>query len=196
MKNKITAAAVRSMILKSMESDLPDRVIEALKPFDGKNITTRILSVLPALPNGATWHLIRHYGWTCLQTSTYCQPQGYADGTSLDLILARSESSVPLDLNYVAGNVPLGNNSHGENIAYFSARRERNAQRQAALDNPDLCAKTAAVMARYAAAISALEESSAELEALTEYGTPLNPLRYELRRVVDPHEKAQHTAKK
>ena len=192
---KFTAGAVRDIIAQTWESDLPDRVIEALRPFDGKNITTRILSALPALPNGATWRLRRQYGWTSLQTSTYCTPQGYADGTSLDLILARSESSVPLDLNYVAGNVPLGGNSYGENTAYFSARRERNAARLVAQNDGALCQKTADILNRYAAALAELAAARHDLDEITSYGPPLDPVKYDLRRLVDPHDKAAHEDK-
>lgn len=190
-----TAEFIRDTIAKDFESDLPDRVIEALRPFDGKPITTRILKALPALPNGATWRLIRHYGWTCLQTSTYCQPQGYRDGTSLDLILCRTESSVPLDVNYVAGLKPMANNSYGENAAYFSARVERNKDRLTAQNDAELCKKTADVMNKYAKAIFELEIARAELDELTKYGTPLHPLVYTLRKMVDPHDKATHEVK-
>lgn len=189
---KQTAGTVRDMIAASWESDLPDRVIEALRPFNGKNITTRILAALPALPNGATWRLIRHYGWTSLQTSTYCTPQGYADKTSLYLILARSESSVPLDLDYVAGKIPLGNNTYGENTAYFQARVERNAQRLTAQNDGELCQKTADCLNRYAQALTDLASAREELDKLTEYGTPLDPIKYKLRGMVDPHDKAGH----
>ena len=192
---KYNAAKVSDIISKSMESDLPDRVIEALRPFDGKNITTRILSALPKLPNGAEWRLVRHYGWTCLQTTTYCTPQGYADGTSLDLILARTESSVPLDLKYAAGEVAIGNNSYGENVAYFSARRERNAKRIEAKNDANLCKRAADVLNKYAEAVAKMEEARAELDQLAEYGTNLEPMSHELRRLVDPHDKATHTNK-
>lgn len=195
-EKKFTAATVAEFIGKTFESDLPDRVIDALRPFDGKNITTRILAALPALPNGATWRLRRQYGWTSLQTSTYCTPQGYADGTSLDLILARSESSVPLNLEYVAGNVPLGNNSYGENCAYFSARRERNANRATAQSNAELCGKAAAILNRYAAAVAEMEKARAEFEKLAEHGTPLDPVKWDFLRAVDPNDKATHTKSK
>jgi hypothetical protein len=192
---KFTAGKVRDIIAQDWESDLPDRVIDALRPFDGKNISTRILSGLPALPNGATWRLVRHYGWTCLQTSSYGTMQGYADKTSLDLILARSEKSVPLDLNYVAGKIPLSG-TLGENCAYFSARVERNADRLTAMNDGELCKRTAEALNRYAEAIAALESARAGLDALTEYVEPLHPMKYDLRRLVDPHDKAGHVETK
>lgn len=198
MKNnttKLTSGDIREIIAKTWESDLPDRVIEALRPFNGKNITTRILAALPALPNGATWRLERRYGWTSLATSTYCTPQGYAEKTSLSLILARSEASVPLDLNYVAGNVPFGGNSYGENCCYFSARRERNTHRLTASNDGELCAKTAALLNRYSAAVAEIEACGKELEELAGFGSPLSPVYYELRELADPHNKAAHVKK-
>jgi len=188
---KHTAKTIAAIITANLESDLPDRVIEALRPYDGKNITTRILDALPPLPNGATWRLVRHYGWTCLQTSTYCTPQGYADKTSLDLILTRTEASVPLDLEYVTG-IKSG---HEENPAYFSARRERNAARQQALNDPEMLKKAAAALNKYTAAIDALAAARAELDEITAYGTPMHPEQYTLRGIADPHDKAAPTDK-
>lgn len=195
MKTKYTAGAVRELISKQWESDLPDRVIDALRPFHGKPITTRILAKLPALPNGATWRLVRNYGWTALETSTYCKPEGYADKTSVNLILARSEASVPLDVEYVAGNVPMGGNSYGENCAYFSARRERNAKRLEAQNDQELCKKMADSLNRYAAAIEELNAAREEFDGLTEYGTPFNADRYTLEKLADPDRKATHKEK-
>lgn len=191
---KHTAKTIAAIIAANLESDLPDRVIEALRPYDGKNITTRILDALPPLPNGATWRLIRNYGWTCLQTSTYCTPQGYADKTSMDLILTRTEASVPLDLAYVAGE-NKEKNSYGENCAYFSARRERNAARHQAMSDPEMLKKSATALNKYTAAIDALAAARAELDEITEYGTPMHPEQYTLRGIADPHDKAAHTDK-
>ena len=192
----ITGSMVREIIGKNMESDLPDRVIEALRPYDGKNITTRMIEKLPALPNGGKWYLIRHYGWTSLQTSTYGKSEGYAGGTSLDLILARSEASVPLDVDYVAGKKPLGNNKYGENCSYFSARVERNEARKKAMADVALLEATGEAMTNYKASIESLRVARETLDNMTDYGTSLHPEQYTLRGIVDPHNKAEHEEKK
>jgi hypothetical protein len=116
--------------------------------------------------------LLRNYGWTSLQTSSYCQPAGYADGTSLSLILARSEASVPLDLAEV----------ERENTAYFAARKERNHARMEAMNTKSTLDACAAAMNAYQAAAAALAEARAELDTLTEYGGILNPDKYEIER--------------
>lgn len=110
-----TRESVRQLIESQVESDLPDRILEVLKPFHGKAITTRIEKAMNAANLGSVpWRIVRHYGWTSLQS------QQKIDGRySVDLTLVYSESSVPLDLAWVE--------SH--NLAYFDARRERNRRR-------------------------------------------------------------------
>jgi hypothetical protein len=191
-----TAASVREFIAQRMESDLPDRVIEALRPFNGKPITTRLLAALPALPDGGKWYLKRQYGWTALESSTYCTPKGYADKTSISLILTRTEASVPLDVEYVAGNVPMGGATYGENAAYFAARRERNHKRMEASNIIEECSRAARILNRYQAAVEELEAARVEFEELTEYSGYFNPDNYALRDMVDPHNKAGHEEKK
>lgn len=167
-----THQTVHDLIQRQYESDLPDRVLHALRPLDGKPITTRLLAKMPELPGGAYWRLIRHYGWTSLETSTYSTPAGYSSGTSLSLILARSEASVPLDTAFVEEH----------NTAYYSGRRERNHARMEAMNTKATLDACADVMNKAQSAIAALRTVAAHLEALTEYGTTLNPDRYEIER--------------
>lgn len=180
---RYTADDVRDILAAQMESDLPDKILAALAQHNGKKITTRILECLPVLPNGGTWRLIRHYGWTSLQSSTYGTDAGYAEKTSVDLILCRTESSVALDVDLV----------RKENPAYFAGRVERNAQRAAAMAGaPIICRTMADCLNAYGAAIDALQDARKWFDALTEYGNAFAADRYTLRDLVDPHEKATH----
>lgn len=167
-----TRQTVHDILQSHWESDLPDRTLQALRAFDGKPITTRLLAKLPTLANGATWRLIRHYGWTSLETSTYGQPQGYRDKTSMSLVLVRTEASVPLDTAWV----------ERENTAYFAARRERNHARMEAMNTKTTLDACAAAMSGCSAALTALQTAMAQLETLTEVGTNLNPDRYTLQK--------------
>lgn len=169
---KFTYQTVHDLIQAGWESDLPDRVLQALRAFEGKPITTRLESKMPALPNGGTWRLIRHYGWTVIQSSTYGTPEGYANGTSCELMLARSEASVALDTAWV----------EKENPAYFSARRERNHARMEAMNTKETLDACALAMSRADAAICYARKALAELEALTGYGTNLHPDSYAIQR--------------
>ncbi len=166
-----TFQTVHDLIQSQYESDLPDRVLQALRPFDGKDITTRILAKMPALP-GVTWRLKRNYGWTTLETSTYCTPEGYANKTSLSLMLVRTEASVPLDTAWV----------ERENPAYFSARVERNHARMEAMNTKPTLDACADAMNRVQAAIAETRAAMASLAALTEYGSTLYPDHYDIER--------------
>jgi hypothetical protein len=134
------AASVAATIKASLESNEPDAILNALGPYAGKNITTRLEKVLPE-----GWSLQRFYGWTQLVNDEYRRQSG---NRGIRLILARTEASVPLDLAFV----------ESENPAYFAGRRERNADRLAALSNlPRLTA--------LADAMNAVEEAEAKLAA-------------------------------
>src|SRR5687767_1157643 len=108
-----TRQSVSDLIQSRWESDLPDKVLDALRPLEGKAITTRLLDRLPGRKEN--WRLERHYGWTSLQTKGYGRDWVKED-ESLDIMLVRSEASMPLDLAWVEENNP----------AYFKGRRERN----------------------------------------------------------------------
>lgn len=117
-----TRESVRLLIESRIESDMPDRVLASLKKFDGKPITMRIekhMNAVEPTSSGLRWRLMRHYGWTSLKT-LYVSSAALVDGRyNVDLMLARSEGAVPLDLAWV----------EKENGGYFEARRERNRKR-------------------------------------------------------------------
>lgn len=169
-----TRQSVSDFIQARWESDLPDQVLEALKPYQGKNITTRLLDVLPG--GKGQWRMSRQYGWTELETINYIRTQGN-EGTRL--ILARSESSVPLDLAFV----------EKENPAYYAGRRERNHARMEARNTAALLDKLAHVLNRVETARVLLDSAKADLDALTEHGEVFNPERYALRKICGYEEK-------
>lgn len=164
---KHTRNTLAALIQERWESDLPDRVLEALRPFNGKQITSRLLDKLPGGKD--EWLMFRHYGWTEIVTRNYHMSQGN-HGTRL--ILARSESAVPLDLAFV----------ESDNPAYFSGRRERNHARMEARNDGARLDKLAAVMNRIERLQAELAEARADFETLTGYGEIFNPDRYELER--------------
>lgn len=163
---KHTAESVAALIESRIESDLPDKVLEALRPMDGKAITTRLLDKLPG--GREQWRLVRHYGWTSLQTMGYGRNES---GGEIDLTLVRSESSLPLELEWV----------EKENPAYFAARRERNEARKAALVDVVLLEDVAEAMNRAEQAIETLRRATADMEEFTDYGKPFNADSYTLR---------------
>lgn len=171
-----TRQSVHDLIQSRWESDLPDRVLQALKPYDGKPITTRIEKTLANVftrDEGGFhgWRIIRHFGWTSLENDAYWQSQGSArDGISL--MLVRSEASVPLDLAWVEAN----------NQAYFKARRARNHARMEAMNTKGTLDAVSKTMNDIERAIEALTDASNRLDDLTKHGESLDPDRFELQR--------------
>lgn len=168
---KHTRDSVSELIFANWESDLPDRVLEALRPLDGKPITTRILAKMPALPESDGWRLRREYGMTHLQTLSYLRSDFRAKH-AISLLLAHSEASVPLDCTYVVER----------NTAYFEARVRRNHARMEARNDRELLDVTAVVMNEIEIAIDRLHRVAEHFTKLTEYGTVLDPDRYTLAR--------------
>jgi hypothetical protein len=160
-----TMHTVRELLQAEWESDLPDKVIEALRPQDGKNVTTRLLDKLPG--GKEVWHLRREYGMTHIVNEAYRRGD-YRNGVSL--LLYHSEASLSLDLKHV----------QEKNPAYFSARLERNHARMEAMNTRETLEAIAAAMNAAEVAIAQLLEANARVEALTEYGTTLHPDRYDI----------------
>ena len=165
MNGKHTFQTVSDLVQENWESDLPDAVLEALRPLDGKNVTTRILDKLPG--GRDKWILERAYGMTHLKNKVYAFSQGSERG-GVSLILDWREDSFPLDIRKV----------EEKNPAYFSARKERNHKRMEARNTKELLDKMATAMNRVEAAKAEFEKAKAHLESLTEYGAPFEPDRY------------------
>jgi hypothetical protein len=162
-----TRHTLSDLIQQHWESDLPDQIIEALRPLNGKMITTRLLDKLPG--GKEAWILSRNYGWTELDSRTYRSSQG---NKGVHLILARSEASVPLDLAVV----------ESENPAYFDARRKRNHARMEARNDGGRLDALAATMNRIESLQAQLDSAVSDFDALTEYGTVFHQDMYTLRK--------------
>src|SRR5215475_2256925 len=91
-----TARTLSALIQSRWEIDLPEKVLDSLRPLNGKAITTRLLDKMPG--GKEKWYLIRHYGWTSLRNNSY-RIGDYENG--MEIMLARSETSVPLDVAWV-----------------------------------------------------------------------------------------------
>jgi hypothetical protein len=105
-----------SLIASQIESDEPDKILEALRPHNGKMITERLLTWIP---NGKErYRIVKHYGWTSLEYRNNL-------ASYFSLMLCRTEASVPLDCDWI----------EKENTAYFEGRRNRTTTRLRALGN-------------------------------------------------------------
>jgi hypothetical protein len=154
---------MHDLIQDQWESDLPDRILAILKTMEGKAITTRLLDKLPGGKD--TWRLNRHYGWTDLQNREYNNGD-YKNGCSL--MLARSEGAVPIDTAWI----------EKENTAYFDARKKRNHARMEALNTAETLDAIAIALNCAERAIAQLFHAQETIEKLTEYGSTLEPDRY------------------
>lgn len=128
-----TAGTLAKLIAHDIEPDHAERVLTALQPLNGQLITTRLLDKLPG--GRVEWRLTRDLGKTHVKNRAYISTKGDA-AEALDLTLAPSEASVPLDVAWV---------EHA-NAWYFEQRRARNAHRQAAIADTPLLSRLAFVM--------------------------------------------------
>lgn len=160
-----THQTVHDLIQSRWESDTPDKILAALRPYEGKPFTTRLLDKLPGGKD--VWQLRKQYGMTHLQNRAYSQSSGNAaDGVSL--LLAHTESCVNVDTRDIEQRNP----------AYFSARRERNHRRMEAMNSKATLDAIAAAMNRAETAIINMLKAAEAVEELTAYGTTLDPDRY------------------
>jgi hypothetical protein len=60
---------VSELIQDNWESEIPDRVLTALRPLDGKPVTKRLLDKLPGGKD--EWILERAYGMTHIKNKVY-----------------------------------------------------------------------------------------------------------------------------
>jgi hypothetical protein len=169
MKPKHTAASVAALITQNIEPSTAEEVLDALRPLHGALITTKMLDKLPG--GRVEWRLSRAYGWTEFKNRAYISSGGdRREGVCL--MVARSESSVPLDIEWV----------ERENPAYFAGRRQRNAQRIQALANAELLARIAILMNEIEDTNIRRALQHRQFAVFVDHGEPLNPDRYELER--------------
>jgi len=162
-----TFNSVSELIRENWESEEPDKILQALRPMDGKQVTTRILDKLPG--GKERWRLRRQYGMTHLEENSYWRTDG---NHGISLLMAHTEASFPLNVNEL----------EQKNAAYFSGRRERNHKRMEASHTRELLEKMADAMNKIERAKAALQAGMAEFDALTAYGEPFSQDQYELER--------------
>lgn len=178
MDPKHTATTLAALIAKDMEPQTAEEVLHALKPYDGQLITTRLLDKLPG--GRVEWRLSRNYGWTEIRNRVYLSSGGdRRDG--VNLMLARSEASVPLSVSWV----------EKENPAYFAGRRERNALRARAIADRALLTRLATVMNEIEDWLHKLHFSREQFATFVAYGEPCSPARYDLERACGLREEAK-----
>ena len=155
-----TVEAVLNLLREQRESVEPDAVLEVLRAHDGKPLTKRLLA---KLPGGEERWLIRQVaGMTNLENREYLRSGGYL---GISLLMAYQLTGVRIDAAWVEQH----------NSAYFAARRDRNALRDAAANDPRALRAMVDALNGYAAAKVALDRAKAELDALTGYGNPFSP---------------------
>lgn len=161
---QITANDIRTTVEARMESLKPLQIIEWMrKNLVGKMITTRFADALNKAFPDEEFRLVRQYGMTSIENQAYrnCRymhnagPEMWAK--SINLLLSHSELSTPLQDVYMTKH----------NTAYTKGAVERNAQRQALLDDPSSFERMAELVNRYNVA-------SAELKASFAYGAPFS----------------------
>lgn len=162
-----TFQTVYDLILEHRESDEPDAILEALKSFDGKMVSTRILDKMPGGKD--KWILERRYGMTHIKSREYYNNGG---NSGISLLLAHTEASFPFNWNEL----------ESKNPAYFSGRRERNHARMEVMNNKEQLEKMASILNRIERAKSELIAAFAEFDTMTEYGAPFSQDNYELER--------------
>lgn len=166
-----TRQSVSDFLLERTESDLPDKILECLRSYTGKAVTTRILDKLPGGKN--EWRLRRQYGMTHLENNAYWRSSGSAEG-GISLLLAHTEASFTFDANDMVQR----------NAAYFSARKERNHTRMEARNDAAKLDRMAAVLNRIERATQELQNAWADLDTLTEYNEPFAADKYAFQRLV------------
>jgi hypothetical protein len=166
---------VHDLLQAQRESDVPDRLYQALIPHDGKPITTRLVTALQKSADpvvaGMSWRLERAFGMTHLKTREYDRGE-YQTGRAYSFLLAYSEGAVPLYLKLL----------QEKNSCYFDARVKRNHARMEAMNTREALDSMANTMNAVQSALQALERAKAQLETLTAYGEPFNPDKYDIER--------------
>jgi hypothetical protein len=164
-----TADTLAALIASRIEPDAAERVLTALTAANGQLITTRLLDKLPG--GRVEWRMRREMGNTSIRNRAYLQSRGDSLD-ALDLTLASSESSVPLDVSWV----------EQQNSYYFAERRKRNADRAEAVQNRAMLGKLAIIMNEIVDLRHRLAVAKTAFVAFVDTGTPCYPDRYELER--------------
>jgi hypothetical protein len=147
---------VAKKIQARWESDLPDLVLESLRQFEGKKLTKRYLSKL-----GPGTMFIREVArMTHLENEAY-QKGDFDNGVSLLI----SYGAPVIDCNWIKAHNP----------AYFEARKDRNAKRLEALNDPRLLQNMANALFEYQQAKECFAIAQKELATMVDYGEAFSP---------------------
>jgi hypothetical protein len=159
---------ILTLLVSSIEDTrVPDAIAAHADKRAGKPVTKTDAEQLSA-QLGVPLRIRRQYGMTHVSWGAYNEERS--------ILLAHSESSV---------RWPSGAELREKEPAYFGARDERNAAREALTTeyfhpghhtNPS-------VIERAAKAIAKLREAQAELDKLVEYDEPLHVVRYDVEKI-------------
>ncbi len=147
----VTAEQIRDLVNEAIEPTKPLAVLEFLKRFEGKAITTRIEAAVNKEFPEEDFRMVRAYGMTQLENGAYRNLQ-YSPTRQKDwrnwkggiaILLAHSEAAVPFDSKYLTEH----------NTQYTKGMPERNAKRAASLKHAE----------RLASAINAFHAAAFEL---------------------------------
>lgn len=154
---EVTAEMIRKLVTDSIEPNKPLEVLDWLKGYVGKPITTRIEKAINEAFPGEDFKLIRAYGMTQLENGVYrnlrYSPSKQKDRNnwkgSMTILLAHSESAVPLQEVYLTEH----------NRQYTHGTPERNAERTACLEDTQRAKRLAKAINAYHAAAVELKEA-------------------------------------
>jgi hypothetical protein len=145
-----TAEEIRAHVAASLESDLPDRVLEVIRQEEGKILTKHILAKLPG--GEKEWRITHVATMTHLETWSYTRSQG---NHGYHFLVAYATVNVTIDPNFFVKH----------NVCYFDARKERNRKRIEAMNDAKACAAMARAIDRVRAARAELTAAEEDLEA-------------------------------
>ena len=177
METRHTVASVAALIAKNVEPEIAEEVLLALRPLDGQLITARMLDKLPG--GRVEWRLSRTLGWTEIRNRANVRNK--RDGVML--LLARSDQSVPLSIQFV----------ERENAEFLEGRRQRNALRAQALADVELLSRVASLMNEIEDLNQKHQTVKQQFAAFLESGEPLSPDQYELERACGLREPKEQT---
>jgi hypothetical protein len=154
---------IRQFFLSQMEQvTIPQLIIQYAAQRNGKPVIERDIPKLNDL-TGRKWHIVKHFGWTDLQDDGYLYKKDGEDNYSIQL--ERSERNVIWNPEWIQLN----------NACYYSARIERNLQREKGTKDADYQDHLANCLAKLQDAVKEIEKQAEILKCLTAYEQPGGP---------------------
>lgn len=167
----VTIEDVKDLIFKNIEDvDTPMMVIEALRPYEGKKITKKILEYVKNVGIG----------------QNYYPPSGYSDRYKLVICTEKKDYDFTIGCNGVSQNIKINiEYILQSNPAYFSAATKRNNDRASSLQNHEHLNKMAEI-------INTINKAVYNFKSMTKYGEELYTSRNDLRKLVKDKYIAEH----